>query len=138
MYGTHISLWIELEKVSQISKLGGLSLVTQGAVTNLLNELGWVPLQRHRLNTRLVVMWKVINNQHISLPMPTNVIHKQRVTRQFHPNKFIQLSVSSNVYKFSFVSKALKAWNNRSNDVIEITTLSYFRCAVSEIVFDLR
>ena len=138
MYGTHISLRIELEKVSQISKLGGLSLVTQGAVTNLLNELGWVPLKRHRLNTRLVVMWKVINNQHISLPMPTNVIHKQQVTRQFHPNKFIQLSVSRNVYKFSFVSKTLKEWNNLSNDVIEITTLNTFRCAVSEIAFDLR
>ena len=80
VYGTRISLRIELEKVSQISKLDGLSLVTQGppgTVTNLLNELGWVPLQRHRLNTRLVVMWKVINNKHISLPMPTNVIHKQ-------------------------------------------------------------
>ena len=97
-----------------------------------------MPLQRHRLNTRLVVMWKVINNQHIRLPMPTNVIHKQRVTRQFYPNKNIQSSVSSNVYKFSFVSKTLKEWNNRSNDVIEITTLNTFRCAVSEIVFDLR
>ena len=97
-----------------------------------------MPLKRHRLNIRLVVMWKVINNQHISLPMPTNVIHKQQVTRQFHPNKFIQLSVSRNVYKFSFVSKTLKEWNNLSNDVIEITTLNTFRCAVSEIAFDLR
>ena len=43
--------------------------------------------------------------------------------RQFHPNKFIQLSASSNVYKFSFVSITLKDWNNLSYGIIEVTTL---------------
>lgn len=82
-------------------------------------------LQRHRLITKLIVMWKAINN-HISLPMPAHVIHKQRVMRQFHPNKFIQLSVCGNVYKFSFVSRTLTDWNNLSNDIIEGTTPNPF------------
>ena len=66
------------------------------------------------------------------------VIQKQRATRQFHPNKFIQPSASSNVYKYSFVSRTVKTWNNLNNDIIEVTTLNAFKCAVSEIKFDLE
>ena len=87
---------------------------------------------------RLIVMWKAKNN-HISLPMPAHVIHKQRVTKQFHPNTFIQLSAFSNVYyNFGFVSRTLKDWNNLSNDIIEVTTLNAFKHAIPDIDFDLH
>ena len=58
--------------------------------------------------------------------MPAHVIHKQRVIRQFHPNKFIHLSACSDVNKFNFVSRTLKDWNNLSNDIIEGTTPNPF------------
>ena len=96
----------------QTSKMGYVFfLKVPGAVTNLLNELGWVPLQRHRLNTRLIAFRKAKKN-FISLPMSAHVIYS--VKRQFHSNKFIQPLVSSNVYKFSFVLRFLKDWNNLS------------------------
>ena len=95
-----------------------------------------MPLQRRRLNTNLIVMWKAINNM-ISLSMSTHVIQKQRVTRQFHPNKYIQPSASSNIYKYSF-TRTLKVWNNLSNDIIETTSLNAFKRAVSEIDIDLE
>ena len=60
-----------------------------------------------RFPTRLIFMWKAINNMS-SLPMPAHVIQKQRVTRQFHSNKFIQPLASSNICKYSFVSGTLK------------------------------
>ena len=83
-------------------------------------------------------MWKAINNM-ISLPIPTHVIQKQRVTRQFHPtDKFIQPSAFSDVYKYSFVYRTLKVWNNLNNDIIETTTLSAFKSAVLEIDIDLE
>ena len=83
-------------------------------------------------------MWKAINNM-ISLPMAAHVIQKRRVTRQFrHPNKFIQPSASSDIYKYSFVSRTLKVWNNLSHDIIETTTLSAFKRAVSENDIDLE
>ena len=67
----------------------------------------------------------------ISLPMPAHVIQKQRARRQFHPNKFIQLSAFSNAYKHSFESRTVKTWNNLSNDIIEITSLNAFERAIS-------
>ena len=66
----------------------------------------------------------------ISLPMPAHVIQKQRATRQFHPNKFIQPSASSNVYKYSFVPRTVKTWNNLNNNIIETTALNAFKRAV--------
>ena len=65
-----------------------------------------------------------------SLPMPAHVIQKQRVTRQFHPDKFIQPSDFSNI-------RTLKVWNNLGNDIIETTPLNAFKHGVSEIDFDL-
>ena len=67
-----------------------------------------MPLQRHRLNTRLIAFRKAKKN-FISLPMSAHVIYS--VKRQFHSNKFIHPSLSSNVYKFSFVFRFLKDWN---------------------------
>ena len=64
--------------------------------------------------------------------------HTIFLLRQFNPNKFIQLSASSNVYMFSFVSWTLKDWNNLSNYIIEVNTLNAFKRAISEIDFDLR
>ena len=60
--------------------------------------------------------------------------HKQRVIRQFHPNKFIHLSASSNVHKFSFVPRTLKDWNNLSN---EVTTLIACEQALGSFVHRL-
>ena len=49
-----------------------------------------------------------------------------------------QLQVS-NVYKYSFLSRSLEAWNNLNDDVIEATTTERFsKRAVSEIDFDLK
>ena len=87
--------------------------------------------------TWLIVMWKAINNM-FSLPIPDHVIQKQRVTWQFHPNKFIQLLASRSIYKYNFVSRTLKVWNNLSNDIIKTTTLNTFKRAVSEIDIDLE
>ena len=61
-----------------------LILKVPGVVTNLFNELGWVPL-----NSSSTVMWKVINNV-VSLSTTAHVI--QRGTRQFHPKKFVTFS----------------------------------------------
>ena len=49
---------LELEKVQRRSARWVKSCYSRstGVVTNLLNELGWVPLQRCRLNTRLIVI----------------------------------------------------------------------------------
>ena len=49
-----------------------------------------------------------------------------------------QLQVS-NVYKYSFLSRSLEAWNNLNDDVIDATTTERFsKRAVSEIDFDLK
>ena len=74
----------------------------------------------------------------ISLPIPDHVIEKQRVTWHFHPNKFIQLSAFRSIYKYSFLSRTLKVWNNLSNDIIKTTTLKAFKRAVLEIDIDLE
>ena len=46
---------------------------------------------------------------------------------------------ASIVYKYSFLSRSLEAWNKLNNDVIEATTTERFsKRAVSEIDFDLK
>ena len=130
---------LELEKIQRRAARWVKSCYQRqpGVVSNLLIELGWVCLQRRRLNARLITMWKAINNL-ISFPMPAHIKHKQIITRQYHHTKFIQPPASSNVYKYSFISRTIKDWNNLSNNVIEASSLNAFKREISDLVIDLN
>ena len=63
--------------------------------------------------------------------IPDYVQKKTRVTRSFHPKRFINLGSKSNAYKYSFFTKTVKEWNGLPDELIEQETLESFKSALA-------
>ena len=100
-----------------------------GTVTNLLKELNWPTLEKRRKMSRLTNIYKIVNTQ-IAISIPPHVQKQTRITRSFHPQRFINIGSSSNTYKFSFFTRSIQDWNSLTNNVIDQPTVSSFKDAL--------
>ena len=67
-------------------------------VTNLLNELNWIPLKVRRTISRLILFHKA-NNGDGGLAFPDYVMKRSRHLRNYSENKFIELLPNTETYK---------------------------------------
>ena len=95
----------------------GCYVHTPGTVTKLLKELEWSTLQQRRQMSRLTMMYKIINDQSCPVQIPDYIQKKTRVTRSFHPKRFINLDSKSNTYKYSFFIQTVKEWNGLPDEL---------------------
>jgi len=80
------------------------------SVTDLLDELGWLPLFERRKNSRLTVFHKALNN--LSAFSLDHLSVSSRHTRASNENKFISLPVRTDVCKYSFFPWTITDWNS--------------------------
>ena len=92
----------------------------------------WSMLQQRRQMSRLTMMYKIVNDQSCPVQIPDYVQKKTRVTRSFHPKRFISLGSKSNTYKYSFFIKTVKEWNGLPEELIEQETLESFKSALAD------
>jgi len=71
------------------------------SVTDLLDELGWLPLFEHRLT----VFYKELNN--LSAISLDHLSVSSRHTRAYNENKFMSLPVRTDVFKHSFLPRTI-------------------------------
>ena len=110
----------------------GCYVRTPATVTKPLKELEWSTLQQRRQMSRLTMMYKIVNDQSSPAQIPDYVQKKTRVTRSFHPKRFINLGSKSNTYKYSFFIKTVKEWNGLPDELIEQETLESFKSALAD------
>ena len=103
-------------------------------MTKILSELKWPTLEQRRKETRLAMMFKIVNNN-IELKLPSHVKYKQRRTRQYHPKKFIEVGSKSNSYKNSFVARTVKEWNLLPNSIIDSRSVAIFKSVYVNIFY---
>ena len=60
------------------------------------------------------MIFKILNGES-TIPVRTYIKQKTRITRSFHNKKFINVGISSNVYKFSFFTRKVKEWSTLPN-----------------------
>jgi hypothetical protein len=80
------------------------------SVTELQNDLEWVPLSIRRRNSRLVAFYKGVNNLS---PVPVGHVrscHYQ--TRSITPPTFTRLSTRTDYFKYSFLPRTIVDWNS--------------------------
>ena len=75
-------------------------------------------------------MHKIVNGE-IAINIPAHVQKQRRVTRQYHPKRFINIGSTSNTYKYSFFTRTIKEWNTLPVNVIEQSTTNSFKAALS-------
>ena len=81
------------------------------SVTQILEELTWVPLSERRENARLILFYKIINNFNLAM-VPHSCLEKaDGRTRKKHNLKFRHKGYNVDPYGQSFFPKCISAWN---------------------------
>ena len=94
------------------------------SVTQMLEELTWVPLSKRRENARLILFYKIINNLAM---VPHSCLEKaDGRTRKNHNLKFRHIGYNVDPYGQSFFLKCISAWNGLVQEIAEANTLDLF------------
>ena len=103
------------------------------SVTQMMNDLNWRPLQLRRRDSRLVLLYKIINNL-VAIPPDKHLSFKNQKYNLRAKNQ-IQIHIkSANVdnYKFSFFPRSIKEWNNLSDKEVSCPSVNTFRAAIQQ------
>ena len=82
------------------------------SVTQMLEQLTWIPLSKRRENSRLILFYKIINNLAV---VPHSCLEKADVRYNIDP------------YGQSFFPNYISAWNGLAKDIAETNTLDIFK-----------
>ena len=93
------------------------------SVTQMLEQLTWIPLSKRRENSCLILFYKIINK---SAVVPHSCLEKADVrTRKKHSQKFRHIGYNIDPYGQSFFPNCItiSAWNGLAKDIAEANTL---------------
>ena len=86
----------------------------------MLEQLTWTPLSKRRENSRLILLYKIINNLAV---VPHSCLEKTDVrTRKKHSQKFRHIGYNIDPYGQSFFPNCISAWNGLAKDIAEANT----------------
>ena len=102
-----------------------------GTVTNLLNELNWIPLKERRTISRLTLFHKAIHGDG-GLAFPDYVTKRRRHLRNSSQNKFIELLPNTETYKNSYFCRTVKDWNALPSEIVNIKSADRFKKVLFE------
>ena len=95
------------------------------SVTQMLEQLTWIPLSKRRENSRLILFYKIINNLAV---VPHSCLEKADVrTRKNYSLKFRHIGYNIDRYGQSFFPNCISAWNGLAKDIAEANTLDIFK-----------
>ena len=95
------------------------------SVTQMLEQLTWVPLSKIRENSRLILFYKIINNLAV---VPHSCLEKADArTRKKHSQKFRHIGYNIDPYGQLFFPNCISAWNGLAKVIAEANTLDIFK-----------
>ena len=77
----------------------------------MLQSLDLDPFEDRRKAHRLNIFYFAVNNL-IALPIPDYFLSKQRLTRSFSNDSFIQANCNHDYYFYSFYQRTMRDWNS--------------------------
>ena len=100
--------------------------------TNMLEiRLKWPSLQHRRQHSRLILLFKLVNNL-LNIPstyLPS--LFPLTTTRAQHNLKYTHIQSSSSIYRFSFFPRTIPDWNNLHIPNLHNLTLDQFKAQLS-------
>ena len=119
-----------LEKVQrQAARFVSNTYNRDTSVTNLLSNLSWIPLKDRREAHRLTCLYKILHG-HLDVQHHSILRNKFTRERRGHTQQFVMDQTSSDVYKFSFFPRTVKAWNNLAPSTVFQSDPSKFKHAL--------
>jgi hypothetical protein len=94
------------------------------SVTTMIQQLNWQTLEQRRVNSDLILMYKVV---HGLVAVPTSYLPPLS-TR--HYMNFIQYHCRINVYQHSFFPRVISHWNRLPTHILQLDSLDSFKAAI--------
>ncbi|XP_072023338.1 uncharacterized protein [Amphiura filiformis] len=102
---------------------------TTSSVTAMLNQLQWPTLQERRAQTKVVMMFRIVNHL-VDVPhtylIPT-------IALRGHSMRYLIPFARTVVYRQSFFPDTIRLWNNLPQDLINCTSVAGFKQGVQTI-----
>jgi len=105
----------------------------EDSVSQMLTVLNWPSLQDRRKYSRLLLLYKIVNNQ-FQIPMNYLPYQVNCNTRAQHPSKYRHYQVSTEVYRYSFFPRTIPDWNNLPINNINELNLDQFKDTLSNLL----
>ena len=96
------------------------------SVTSLFQNLGWTDLKTRRKNSRLVSMFKILNEL-VEIPINDRLIPADRRTRGGHNQAYKHLRANTTLGQNSFWHRTIPDWNSLLAAAIESKTVAAFK-----------
>ena len=96
------------------------------SVSDMLQNLNWPTLQTRRLQTRLVLFYKIIHH-HVAVNTENILIPVDPRTRHNNPHSFKTIRSNKDAYKFSFFPLTVIHWNMLPTPVTAADTVEGFK-----------
>jgi hypothetical protein len=100
--------------------------------TEMLQSLKWRRLDLRRIDSRLILMYKITHNI-IAIPVHDYPIPLTRQSSHDHSSAYRLINAPTDYYKFSFFPRTVVHWNCLPPDIPACTTLELFSQAVCQI-----
>ena len=96
------------------------------SVTTLIQNLGWTDLKTRRTNSRLVSMFKILNEL-VEIPINDRLIPADRRTCGGHNQAYKHLRANTTLGQNSFWHRTIPDWNSLPAAAIESKTVAAFK-----------
>jgi hypothetical protein len=90
------------------------------SVTTMLENLKWQPLEERRMNTRLCLLYKAVNDL-VAIPVQQYLIPLNRSSRHSNSLSFHLFSTRHDYFKYSFFPRTVVQWQQLYDKSIEAT-----------------
>ena len=95
-------------------------------VTDKLEQLKWTPLEDRRKDARLLMLYK-IRNQEVNSSASHKLIPPDRISRNTSTNSFQISQCNTTTRKESFYPKTISDWNTLPSSVTSVSSLESFK-----------
>ena len=97
------------------------------SVTEMLQTLNWATLEKRRIRTRIIFLYKIIH--HLVAIYPTDLLTQSdtRTRQHSHIYSFRPIQTTKDSYKYSFYPRTILQWNLLPVAAVQCTTLESFR-----------
>ena len=102
-------------------------------VTAMFKDLNWRPLDHGRIDSRLVMMYKVTYDL-VAIPASDYLVRNTRTSQHIHPLAYRQIQTLKDYYRFTFFLRTIMHWNALPATIPTLSTLAQFSGAVCRVI----
>ena len=103
------------------------------SVTAMMKDLNWRPLDQRRIDSRLIMLYKVTYDL-LAIPASQYLTRNTRLSRHIHHLSYRQIPTLKDYYRFTFFPRSVIHWNALPAHIPVLPTLAQFSSAVCQVI----